>query len=228
MQPALRWLVAGIAAAHCSFGTAATGGVAISEWMYNPVGSPGEFVELTNFGSSAVDFSGWSFDDSSRQPGSESLAAFGLVQPGQSVVFTEASADAFRAAWGLSADVAVIGAITNNLGRSDEINIYDGSTLVDRLTFDDQGSGSVKGPRTQGTSGRPGSAAVIGTNDASAWVLSAVGDAEGSWKSAGGDIGSPGRTSFAVAAVPEPESWALMLAGGALTLVLSRRRQPRQ
>jgi len=222
------WAAAGALLLHSGFGHAATSGVAISEWMYNPVGSPGEFVELTNFGPTAVDFANWSFDDNTEQPGSESLAAFGIVQPGQSVVFTEAAADAFRSAWGLSAGVEVIGGITNNLGRSDEINIYNGNTLVDRLTFNDQGSGSVKGPRTQGTSGRPGSAAVIGTNNASGWVLSAVGDVEGAWKSTGGDIGSPGRTSFHVSAVPEPASGALFGAGFVLLAAASRRRQPRQ
>ena len=55
--------------------------------------------------------------------------------------------------------------------------------LVDRLTYNDQGTGTVKGPRTQGVAGIPKTDAALGANDASQWQLSAVGDAEGSWAS---------------------------------------------
>lgn len=39
--------------------SAAHADVRISEWMYNG----DEFIEFSNMGSSAVDFTGWSFDD---------------------------------------------------------------------------------------------------------------------------------------------------------------------
>lgn len=199
--------------------------IQITEWMYNPVGSIGEFVELTNLGTTPVDMTGWSFDDNTRLPGSESLAGFGIVNPGESVVFTEATTSAFRTAWNLSSSVKVVGGITNNLGRSDEINIYDASNaLVDRLTFDDQGTGNVKGPRTQGVSGRPGSAAAIGANNASLWVLSTVGNAEGAYASVGGDIGSPGKTAYA-APVPLPAAAYLLFSGlGMLGGAVRRKR----
>ncbi len=32
---------------------------------------------------------GWSFDDNHGQPGAFSLSAFGIVQPGESVIITE-------------------------------------------------------------------------------------------------------------------------------------------
>lgn len=207
--------------------------VRITEWMYNSSAASGlgEFVEFTNLGSTAVNFSGWSFDDNSRTPGSQALGAFGFVNPGESVILTDATEADFRASWNLATSVKVIGGNTNNLGRSDEINLYDNSgTLVDQLTYNDQGTGSVKGPRTSGVSAHPGSLAVIGTNNASGWVLSAVGDAEHSYKSlasgalVAGDTGSPGFTSFA-AAVPEPESYALMLAGFGLIGAVARRRR---
>lgn len=41
--------------------------VRITEWMYS--GGSGEFIEFTNLGSSAIDFTGWSYDDDSRLPG---------------------------------------------------------------------------------------------------------------------------------------------------------------
>ena len=78
---------------------------------------------------------------------------------------------------------------TNNLGRADEINIYDASNaLVDRLTYDDQNLG---GPRTQGTSGVPTSCQTLGANTVGVWVFSHEG-VDGAKKSLSGDIGSPG------------------------------------
>ena len=203
-------------------------GIKITEWMYNSNAAStttgGEFVELTNFGSSPINMSGWSFDDNSRAPGSESLSAFGTIGVGQSVILTEMSAANFRSVWGLASSVKIVGGITNNLGRSDEINIYDASNaLVDQLTYNDQGSGTVKGPRTSGASAVPQSLAYVGANDASHWVLSSVGDVNGSWKTAAGDIGNPGYSSLAP--VPEPGTYAMLLAGLGLVGFAARRRQ---
>ncbi|MEI9897603.1 MAG: lamin tail domain-containing protein [Chthoniobacter sp.] len=196
-------------------------GLAITEWMYNPSSTGGEFVEFTNLSLAPINMTGWSFDDSSEIPGSESLSGFGTVAPGESVIFTESTAAVFRTTWGLSASVKIVGGNTDNLGRSDEINLYNASNvLVDRLTFNDQGTGNVAGPRTAGISGRPSSLAAIGANNASAWVLSSVGDIEGSHTSTAGDVGSPGFTSFAV---PEPSA-IVALIGGVGIVALRRRR----
>lgn len=211
---------------------AAVSGMKITEWMYNPVGSPGEFIEFTNLGTSAVSFAGWSFDDSSNTPGSEDLSSFGFITAGESVIITEATADAFRTAWNLDPAIKIIGGITNNLGRADAINLYDSTgLLVDKLVYNDQGAGTVKGPRTQGVSAEAGSISDLGTNNASLWVLAVVGDKEGSYMSiggdiGGGDIGSPGMTSFAaVAAIPEPETYVMLLAGLGLLGFTARRRK---
>jgi len=114
----------------------------------------------------------------------------------------------------------VVGGSNQNLSRSDGINVFDNTnSLVDRLIYDDEGAGNVDGPRTQGISGNPLTLAVLGTNNASQWVLSAVGDKYGSVASVSNNIGSPGRFSI----VPEPS--ALSLTSVSLLFMGWRRRR---
>ena len=199
--------------------------VEITEWMYNGLGSGsiGEYVEFTNTGSSSVNMTGWSFDDNSRMPGSQSLSAFGVVAPGESVILTDDSAATFRTRWGLGAGVKIIGGNTNNLGRSDEINLYDASNmLVDRLTYDDQGSGQVAGPRTNGVSATI-LFANLGSNNASAAVASVNGDIYGSHVDSLSEVGNPG-VYTQLSAVPLPAA-AWLLASGVAALGSFRRRR---
>lgn len=191
----------------------ASGAVAdmrITEWMYG--GSGGEFVELTNVGAAAEDLTGWSFDDDSATPGVFDLSGFGLVAPGESVVFTEALATDFVTEWSLSG-VQVLGGVTNNLSRNDQINIFDGGgNLVDVLTYGDQSfAGTI---RTTEISGNPATPAALGADDVYQWVLSSAGDSFGSYASVGGAVGNPG------AYVPEPASLVLLT----LATVIIRRR----
>lgn len=211
-------VAAALAAVAASRASAA---VLITEWMYNPLGATNaEYFELTNVGAAPVDLAGWSFDDSSRAPGSFSLSGLGVLAAGESAVVTEAAAAVFRTEWNLAGSVKVLGRNSQNLQRADEINLYDAANaLVDRLTYDDEGSGNADGPRTQGVSGNPPSLAVLGTNNPSLWVLSVVGDGYGSYASASGDVGNPGRLSL----IPEPA--AGMLAALGLALVARRRRK---
>ncbi|MDB5274632.1 MAG: alkaline phosphatase [Chitinophagaceae bacterium] len=181
-------------------GTAITiaGTMRITEYMYNGLGtgSAGEYIEFTNIGGTAVDMSGWSFDDNTRTPGSLSLSSFGTVQPGESVILTELTASAFRSNWSLCTGVKVIGGNTsNNLGRADEINLYDNNNnQIDRLTYDDQTySGTI---RTAGKSGWVSDAG-LGLNDITKWSYSVNGDAEASYASGVAEIGSPGKSTRA-------------------------------
>lgn len=167
--------------------------IRISEFMY--AGANGEFIELTNIGDSAIDLSGWSIDDSAAIPGTFPIGAIGVLAPGESAIITENTEAAFRTAWSLAANVKIIGqlgaTLGNNLGRNDQIHVYDaGGNLVDRLFYGDQTfPGSI---RTQNASGQALCSA-LGQNDISLWTLSAPGDAFGSTSSAGGDRGTPGR-----------------------------------
>lgn len=200
--------------------TPAFANIQITEWMYNGNGATGEYVEFTNLGSAPVDFTGWSFDDDSRVAGTVSLGTIGLLAPGASALLTEAAAADFRAAWNLGAGVAIVGSNTTNLGRADEINLFDAAgTLVDRLTYGDAVfAGTV---RTQNFSGNPGSAADLDSFTVTpGWVLAGVGDGFGSYASTFGDIGNPAL----YAPVPEPGTWALLLAGMGVVAGVARRR----
>jgi hypothetical protein len=166
----------------------------ITEYQYN--GS--EFVEFTNIGATNIDMTGWSFSDNHRITGDISLSAFGLVNAGESVILSEVAASAFRTTWNLCAGVKVIGGNTENLGRADEINLYDNSnTLIDRLTFDDQGAAPLGGPRTD-TKSAWVPATALGTNVHNQWIASTAADAEGSYTAtSGGYIASPGKSTRA-------------------------------
>lgn len=210
-------------AAALSLGASAqaASSVAITEWMYN--GS--EFIEFTNLSGAAIDLTGWSFDDDSRTAGTVSLSGFGTLAAGETVILAEADAATFRAQWSLAGSVKVIGGNGTNLGRNDEINLYNASgALVDRLRFGD--SSFVPGTiRTQDVSGNPASLAVLDGSDATGWVLSTVGDAFGSRTSTDGYIGNPGVFTLAPA-VPEPAHFVLTLSGlMAIGMVARRRRQ---
>lgn len=190
----------------------ADGAIRITEWMYS--GDDGEFIEFTNTGAAPVDLAGWSFSDSARTPGAVALGSLGTIAAGESFLLTEPTAALFRTAWNLPANVKVLGGNTANLGRGDEINIYDASNaLVDRLTYNDQTiAGSI---RTQNASGNPKTLAALGANDVLQWQLAVAGDAFGSYAGAAGNLGNPG--SFAL--VPEPATWGLAgLAGLAMAL----------
>lgn len=195
--------------------SASANGIYITEWMYN---GAAEYVEFTNLSSSTVDFTGWSYDDDSRLTGVFDLSGFGLVAPGESVVITELDAAQFRMDWNLTGDVKVLGEYTNNLGRNDEINLYDAlGNLIDRLTYGDQTfPGTI---RTASISGRPGSGTALGANDPYLWVFAVENDADSSFYSLNGELGSPGITT-----VPVPAALWLMLSG-LLGLAGVKRRQ---
>jgi MYXO-CTERM domain-containing protein len=211
MQTASAIILALSAASAASAGVG--GRIVITEWMYS--GSNEEFVELTNVGDAAIDLTGWSYDDNSQSPGEYLLSGAGVVNPGQSIIFTENTVSAFRAAWGLSDDVVILGEVTNNLGRNDEINIYDNNgVLVDRLTYGDEDfPGSI---RTQNVSGWT-TFANLGANNVGAWGFSSEGDLQGSYLSTGGDLGNPG-----VYVIPAPGAAAILGMGA---FVATRRRR---
>lgn len=211
-----------IAALAASAGTASAN-IRITEYLYQGLNGSTqvtfEYIELTNLSAAPIDMTGWSFDDDGRVVGATSLSVLGTVAPGESVVITEAADAAFRARWNLGAGVKLFAGNANNLGRNDEINIWDaGGALVDRLTYGDQNFPLT--PRANGVSAwrfRSADSGPYGNID-STWTLSAVGDAQNSYAavSPGSDIGSPGTY-----VVPAPAALSLLAFG---TIVGARRR----
>jgi len=182
----LRTLILGLIV---TFAQVALGQIVITEWMYS--GTDGEFIEFTNVGTDSVDMTGWSFDDDSQVLGTVDLSAFGVVASGESVILTDAVADNFATAWGLT-NVIIIGGCAANLGRNDQINLYDSSgTLVDQLSYGDESYPGT--PRTQYASCSIPASDYGYTVAQTSWVLATIGDAFGSRTSTGGDIASPGR-----------------------------------
>jgi hypothetical protein len=197
--------------------------IRITEYMYKPgdnPGSPAEFVQFTNLGTTAVNMSGWSEDDQTGTPGVHSLAGFGTLQPGQSGILAQTTQATFDAAWNMSASVPYVEEnSTDNLSGTDAIYLFDGNNIVDLLSY---GTGS--GPKASGTAAVPGSASVIGTNTWSGWVLLQAG--QPGVVTAEGDIGSPGYSAFAATPVPLPAAaWLLVSGIGALSPMVRRRKQ---
>ncbi len=196
--------------------------IRITEYMYKNENSPGEFVQFTNMGTTAVNMSGWSEDDSTDKVGVHSLSGFGILQPGQSAILAEAPQATFDAAWNISSSVPyVVENSSDNLGKTDTIYLYDASgDIVDELAY------GTTGPRTDGAAAVPDSASVIGTNNSAGWELLTAGQ-DGAIRANGtGDIGSPGFSSFAPSPVPLPAAaWMLLSGLGALAPALRRRKQ---
>lgn len=208
--------------------SSAQAGIFITEFFYQSLSNGGgaEFVELTNVSFAPIDMTGWSFDDDARGPEQDpavagfDLSGFGVVAAGESVIISELSAEDFRTEWNLPSSLKVIGNLGNpdgnNLGRNDEINIYDADgNLVDRLTYGDQDfDGSERFRRITAVTDPEN----YGQNDIFAWRFSEVG-VDGAFESVGGDIGSPG-----VAPIPEPSGALLLVSSVAGGLLIRRKR----
>jgi hypothetical protein len=171
-----------------------------------------DWFELTNTGTSAVNISGWKMDDNSNSFASAvALRGVTSIAAGQSVIFlegtasggTDATIDAsFLNAW-FGSNVPA-GLTIGNYGgsgvglstSSDAVNLFDASgALQANVSF---------GAATAGTFNN-----AAGLNNVALTQKSVIGTNGAFYSLAGSEIGSPG----VVAAVPEPETYALMLAG---------------
>lgn len=204
----------------------AWGDIRITEIMNrsaHPTGtSNGDWFELTNNGALVLDITGWSWDDSDGVAGTSGFGSITSIDAGKSIIFVQETIGA-EAAW--INDWGINGVSVVNLGASatafqdfsvsgDSLNIYNGSnTLVASVTF---GSGTSGYSFAWDMSGVSLGVSTIGSDGA----FRAAGNGAGG---AGVDVGSPG---FAV--VPEPSSFLLVAAGGAILLMRGVRRKEKE
>ena len=128
-----------------------------------------------------------------------------MLAAGQSAIVTDAAVASFNSDWNLTG-VPVLRLPSSELGSDDEIRLHNGSkALVDVIHY---GNLDFPGtPFTQNISAWPNASAVH-QDRIQSWFLSAVGDAQGSYTSSGGDIGNPG--SFVASNIPAASTWGLV------------------
>jgi uncharacterized protein YjiK len=88
-----------------------------------------DFWELTNVGASAVDLSGYKWDDESRNPAdgaAVTIPAGTMIASGESIIFTATAATTFRTQWGLAGNVQVIVG-GPGFGQGDGVALFDSS-----------------------------------------------------------------------------------------------------
>ena len=143
---ALPILLAALILASSVVAARAQGTLRITEAMSSSgTGGTADWFEVTNYGTSAIDITGYKMDDNSFASGSAvALSGVTTIAPGESVIFTETSAPvtdipAFRAFWGF-AEAVKVGSYTGG-GASlssggDGVVIFNAAnTEITRVTF---------------------------------------------------------------------------------------------
>ncbi len=180
-----------------------------------------DYFELTNFGSTAADLTGFTWTDATDDPQAAqawALPAGTLLAPGESVIVTTAEPAAYRAWWGLNSSVQVLqtpGA--PGLGQDDQIVVYT-DRLVEVTRFSYAAAGFSRPYGLSAVGGHAGPSAGAG-EDFMALVYDPTSPAGGPDRYlpanayrlggrmavTGSDIGSPGVLDGLPLSPPAPE-----------------------
>jgi Lamin Tail Domain/PEP-CTERM motif len=185
----------------------------VAPWASGNAPYANDWFELTNVGATTIDISGWRMDDSSAAFATAvSLTGIADIAAGETVVFLENAAGnaGFVASWFASAAAAprlgnYAGAGVGLSTGGDGVTIFDANgALRASVTF---GASDATSPFQSFDN-----AARLDGVEVS--LLSAAG-INGAFIAANdaAEIGSPGSARISGSAVPEPGSYALMLAG---------------
>lgn len=204
----------------------ASGQLVITEIRTKAASDYEDYFELTNLGSTAIDISGWQFDDESADLG-DAVALEGItsIAAGETVVFIQGAftfdVDDFRAEWGGLAGVQVGYYDGSGLGKGDAITLFDaadnvalslayGMTSPEETHAGDWAAGNTDG---SDTFEQQAAVWIPGTNPQE-WAV-ADGINYGTFADSNGNFGSPG-------VIPAPAGAALMGLG---LLAGARRRR---
>ncbi|MCA9172560.1 MAG: lamin tail domain-containing protein, partial [Planctomycetales bacterium] len=115
--------------------------IVINEIMYHPASEQDaeEYIELLNYGTQAIDLSGW------RISGGIDLSLPGITLAAGQTLVLAADVDAFHATYG--AGITAYGPWTGRLSnQSDTIRLRDNQDrVVDRVTYADEGDWALRG-----------------------------------------------------------------------------------
>ncbi|MCH1533855.1 MAG: lamin tail domain-containing protein [Schleiferiaceae bacterium] len=144
-----------------------------------------DWFEIHNYGDSAVDLTGFSWDDESEIPGTSTFPAV-TVQPGQAIVVLDdvaANKDNFLAEWKLYAGSVTIVANDELTGSFPSLSQNGDAVFL----YDANGAEMASGVYTAATAGF-----AVEFDTTGAFLGDAVDGTNGAYTSLEGDVGSPG------------------------------------
>lgn len=217
MKKSLLGLIAALAAVSAVPSHAAIVITEVAPWASGNSAVGADWFELTNTGAAAVSLGGWSMDDSSANAGVAPLTGIASIAAGESVVFIEGSSSlnaTFLSTWfgsNAPAGLQIGNYAGSGVGLStsgDAVNVFNAGGVSQASVSFGASTAGVTFDNAAGLSGSISQLSAVGVNGA---FLSADGN----------EIGSPG----AIAAVPEVDTYAMMLAGLGLIGAALRKRQ---
>lgn len=117
-----------------NFTTAAVPSYSLLVTEVNSNGTGGDFFELYNHGSTAIDLSGWKWTDNQSSFTGSAAVSFAngtTIAAGQKLVVVQGTdAAAFRTAWNLPAEVGTVAVGGPGLGKGDAVVVFDAQGYV--------------------------------------------------------------------------------------------------